>query len=478
MIPKPGMSLLVALFLMPVLSLAQPLIIEFPKANTIYQREGSSGIGNIHIVGRYHEDIRQLQVRFDKGEWETVEVSSVDGRFSGTLTAPVGQGDLSIRIKERPSVAAVVEMVSIGDIYVVAGQSNAAGWADTLYDVLRDLPYTPVVFRRNVSDRWDILRDPASASGKGTPWPLVMSYLTAQHSIPVGVITTAIGGAWLKHWLKSSGAHYPQMINTIRSATNGSMQVRAVLWFQGEADCNPDKVYANVSCNGDYDRYLHNLTQLVNNIHEDVKLQTVYVGQIGNVPHNVGAQVLSNRQNNYHIRKALQDSWELPGVSPGPVTYDIALESDRSHIHFNIGEEMIPFAKRWAATIGYHTYHSGTGRGPRLLDASYRPGAKRIRLKFDKRIKIGDYKGVAGKKAEGWYLVSGDTILRDSDIISTVVRKNTVRLRLRHSLMPGLRLSYGIDHDGDGKKIIRGLTNLPAEPLYEVSIQQKGRTGL
>lgn len=470
---RPGMILLAAIFLMPVLSRAQQLTIEFPTANTIYQREGSSGFGDIQIVGRYHEDIRQLQVRFDKGGWETVEVSSADGRFSGLITAPVGQGDLSVRIKEDSSVAAVVKMVGVGDIYVVAGQSNAAGWADTLYEVLSDLPYTPVVFRRNVSDRWEVLRDPASASGKGSPWPLVMSYLTRQHDMPVGVITTAIGGAWLHHWLKSSGGHYAEMIETVKKATNGSMKVQAILWFQGEADCNPDKSYAGVSLNGDYNQYIRALEQLVHDMHSDIKLQTVYVGQIGNVPHHVGSQILSNRENNYHIRKALQDSWELPGISPGPVTYDIALETDRNHIHFNVAEEMIPFAKRWAAAIGCHTYNSGTGRGPRLLNASCRAGAKKIRLQFDKRIKISDYKDVPGKKAEGWYLANGDTILRDSDIISTLVRKNTVWLRLRNKVAADLTLSYGIDHDGDGKKIIRGLNNLPAEPLYGVSIQRK-----
>jgi len=164
---------------------------------------------------------------------------------------------------------------------------------------LEDIPYELSMYRRNASQNWERLQHPTSASGNGAPWPLVMSYLSKEHNMPIGIITTAIGGAWLKQWLKSSNEHYQGMIETVRKATNGSMKVMAVLWFQGEADCNPSKEWAHLSYNGSYDKYMNSLKLFISDMHSEMNLETVYVGQIGNVPHTIGESLISNRKNIY-----------------------------------------------------------------------------------------------------------------------------------------------------------------------------------
>jgi len=450
--------------------LTQSLKIEYPTKYTIYQRCGNGNRGAIPILGSYTGSPKQIEASFNGGPWSTICSKPTDGKFTGSLSAPVGQGTLVVRFKESPTTTASVDLVSIGDIYVIAGQSNAAGWASTAYNPLTDIPYELSMYRRNVSPNWDKLQHPTSASGNGAPWPLVMSYLSKEHNMPIGIITTAIGGAWLKQWLKSSNEHYQGMIETVRKATNGTMKIRAVLCFQGEADCNPSKEWAHLSYNGSCDKYMNSLKLLVSDMHRDMKLDTVYVGQIGNVPHIIGEDVLSNRKNIYYIRKALQDSWHEPLISPGPVTYDIALEKDGLHIHFDAPEEMIPLAKRWAAAIGQYTYHSGIGRGPTLKKAEYEADDRTVKLTFDKELKISDFKGNVGTKAEGWFFEQGKHTFTDEDIVSTLIEKNVVYIKFGVEIPLHLAVSYGIDHDGAGKKILRGLNDLPAEPFYTVRV--------
>ena len=337
-------------------------------------------------------------------------------------------------------VTASVPMVSIGDIYVIAGQSNAAGWASTAYEPLNGLPYEMSLYKRNVSTTWEKLRHPTSSSGLGSPWPITMSYLCQDHRVPIGLVTTAIGGAWLRQWLKGSGEYYQGMIETVKAATHGTMKVRAVLWFQGEADCNPSQEYAQLSYNGDYDKYLAALKQFVSDVHGDVRLDTVYVGLIGNVPHTIGSSAISTRKNIYHIRRALQDSWQDAQISPGPVVYDVTLKSDTIHIHFNSPEEMLPLAKRWAAAISAGTYKTGVGRGPILRKAVPSGDDRTVVLTFDKELKISDFKDRPGTKAEGWFCQQDSTTLTDANIVSTTIDKNVVYVRFNTAVSKMLRL--------------------------------------
>ena len=444
------------------------LELDYPQAHSIFQRAGKTG--EIVIEGACAGTPGPVEARFNNGPWALISAGSQPGKFAGVLAGEVGQGTLDVRLKQAPEVAASVPLVSVGDIFVVAGQSNAAGWAAHAYEPLDGLPFEMSLFKRNASTAWETLRHPASASGNGSPWPITMSLLCKDQRVPVGLITTAIGGAWLKQWLKLSGEHYPGMLETVRAATRGTMKVRAVLWFQGEADCNPSQEYAHLSYNGDHDQYLAALKQFVSDMHRDMKLDTVYVGSIGNVPHTIGAAVLSTRENSCQIRRALQDSWQDAQVSPGPVTYDVALESDSLHIHFNAPEEMVPLARRWAAAILAGTYKTGVGRGPVLQKAEPGRDERTVVLTFDQELMISDFKGRPGTSAEGWSCEQGGTTKGDAGIASAAVDKNVVLVRFKDAVNRTLRVSYGIDDDGAGKNILRGATGLPAEPFYGVPL--------
>lgn len=464
------------------------LTIDYPQKYAIFQRSGDAG--QILIEGHADESSGGIEARFNQGSWTRIADGAKMGKFSGILAAEVGQGTLEVRLVKTPGVRAAIPLVSIGDVFVVAGQSNAAGWSSHVYEPLDGLPLAMSLYKRNVSSAWEPLRHPASASGLGSPWPLTMSYLCQDHRVPIGLITTAIGGAWLKQWLKPSGDHYPAMIRTIRDATRGTLKIRAILWFQGEADCNPSQEYAHLSFNGNHDQYLAALQQFVADAHRDLRLDTVFIGSIGNVPHRIGSAALSTRENIYHIRRALQDSWPDPRISPGPVVYDVPLASDSLHIHFNTPDEMTPLAQRWAAAISSRIYRSGVGRGPILRTASLSADCRHAILAFDQELAIGDYRGQRGIKAEGWSFASSQPPGADDLVETTRIGKNVVQVRFKTALAGGnsypgsgqagastaaatIRVSYGIDDDGAGKMVLRGLTGLPVEPFYSVELKPK-----
>ena len=48
------------------------------------------------------------------------------------------------------------------------------------------------------------------------------------------------------------------------------------------------------------------------------------------------------------------------------------------------------------------------------------------------------------------------------------------RVHLNSPVTGPLTVSYGIDYDGAGRKIVRGLTDLPAEPFYRVPVIRYG----
>jgi hypothetical protein len=127
------------------------------------------------IAGFFTGPPGPIEARFNDGPWTPIGEGTEPGTFTAALMGEVGQGTLEVRLHKSPAVRVSVPLVSIGDIFVVAGQSNAAGWANRAYAPLKGLPYELSLYKRNVSTAWEQLRHPASASGHGSPWPLTMS---------------------------------------------------------------------------------------------------------------------------------------------------------------------------------------------------------------------------------------------------------------------------------------------------------------
>lgn len=134
--------------------------------------------------------------------------------------------------------------VGVGDLFCMAGQSNAAGYAK---GVAFDPPDVRVHLLRN-SGRWDMAAHPmndatdaadcvnAPMGVTGTSPFLSFGRRYADYTgLPVGLIQTAQGGSPMKRWdAERDGDLLRGMLEKLKAC--GS--VRAVIWYQGCADAN------------------------------------------------------------------------------------------------------------------------------------------------------------------------------------------------------------------------------------------------
>jgi sialate O-acetylesterase len=346
-----------------------------PRPYQVFQRD-VAGHGDIVVAGRGTGFVGPVQVRWGDGEWLTVPRRG-DGRFSAVLThRAAGQKTVTVRPALSPSCAASVHFIGVGDIFVIAGQSNAVGLSDTFFKY-RDPTLRAALFGNDY--HWGDLRDPTdSARGQrdrvsadvaagGSVWPGVATALMAAEHVPVAFVPCAHGGTTIAAWQRraaaplSSGTLYGSMARRI-AAVGG--RVRAVLFWQGEADAR------NGTPGGAYEAALR---QLAGDIRHDFGCHVV-VAQIGDycAERWTGVSVVA-------VRLAQQAAWGRHGVVAGPVLYDIDL-GDR--VHFVAPAAIGTAARRWAASILRGVLERSVARPPRLTSASY-DGDRTITLRFD-----------------------------------------------------------------------------------------------
>lgn len=198
----------------------------------------------------------------------------------------------------------VADNVLVGDLWVLAGQSNMEGVGD-LIDVQQP---DPLVHSFDLADHWGVAEEPLhtlvnavdrvhwrnneegeperwtgdrlqryirerrKGAGLGLPFAVEMQKRTG---VPVGLIPCAHGGTSMEQWSpslkdKDGDSLYGSMLRRVK-AVGG--RVRGVLWYQGESDANPKAASAFL------ERF-EGLVKAVRNDFEDPELPFYYV-QIG-----------------------------------------------------------------------------------------------------------------------------------------------------------------------------------------------------
>lgn len=316
-----------------------------------FQRDGN-GKANIPIQGTYTGSPTAIQARFNGGSWTTIDTAPTGGSFSGTLSnQDQGQGLLECRFSNDVGETDLVTWVGIGDIFVVAGQSNAEGRATNAQSFTHPT-LRASVFRQD--DQWREGNDPTDISTiNGSVWPLLATRFMADQNVPVAFITTArgatllTGGTWSK-----PGYDYDDCVQTIQhSEVNG---VKAILWHQGESDA-----LANINAAA----YETALRLMLDNLQADTGFAMPLVCA------NLGYQssVGTTRSNLDAIRQAqLSAIANDPDIYGGPILHDI---HHADTIHFQSNTEMQTLAGRWWRILK-HLFYGGTeGNAPKVIGA-------------------------------------------------------------------------------------------------------------
>lgn len=180
-----------------------------------------------------------------------------------------GEYCIELRLSDEsgtPVAEAAVDHVLVGDVWVLAGQSNMQGVGDMI-DV--EAP-SPLVHVYEFRERWAVAEEPlhrllesphpvhwwgmetaheAALRGEGEPptkgaglgLPFAKAY-ARRTGVPVGLVPAAHGGTSMQQWdpaLKDQGGEslYGSMLLRFRAAGG---RVAGLLWYQGESDANHD----------------------------------------------------------------------------------------------------------------------------------------------------------------------------------------------------------------------------------------------
>lgn len=431
-----------------------------PVQYVIFQRE-ATGDGNIRVRGCYPKTIKaeRIEARFCEREWQVLDPNPKDGTFSGSIREKVGQGNLEVRTKGDTELVAVVQCIGVGDLFVITGQSNADGRGDVHITLDQKNPFMGTKFRKNAWSRGD---DPSANDGDhGSPWPMVLNELIPDQTVPIGYITAAVGSTVVKQWRKG-GNMYTRMLEIVRAATDGSMKVRAVLYYQGENDITH---WNKLSVLGNYDEYVQNLMAAATDFHNEFHCP-ILIGQITNLG--------SERDRNDNIRRGQQQVWmEHPHVLPGAVAYDI-LPTDGVHYRekVNIGA----FARRWAMAIFASVYGQKNFVNPKL-DKAELLDANTVHLVFDHKLKVESWSGKGSDKAFGFSFKDEAITLTDKDVLSTVITDSgkEVIVKLGKPVKSGVLMFYGSGKDGQGQPILRDVTsNQPVCMVFGMPLRMPG----
>jgi hypothetical protein len=266
---RPWVAPLLALVVAPLLSHGAPpehrekaLRIVWPVESAVVQRH-SRAAGAIPVAVRASLPaagaIQARVVLAADAPWQSLTRNGET--FTGLLAAPAGGWHrLEVRSVVEGAVVveeAAVEKVGVGEVFVVAGQSNSANHGEE-----RLAPATGRVVTLDPEGVWRVAADPQpGASGDGGSFlPALGDRLEAEFDVPIGLVACGIGATSVREWLPE-GSRFPApptLTARVRPVAGGGFEsdgeafamlvgrmkqleptgFRGVLWHQGESDAN------------------------------------------------------------------------------------------------------------------------------------------------------------------------------------------------------------------------------------------------
>lgn len=217
----------------------------------MFQRDGANQ-AQIRIKGVYTGSPTTIQYRWNNGAWTTLVASPSGGVFDQTVTVQgPGQGDLSVRFSNSTGIVATQSYVGVGDVFLVAGQSNHVG---------KSTVYVPPVapagnpswisikkgkdgiwkqHQESAADKFDGETSVYSVNQDPTPLGSYFGALATRimaAGVPVAFVPTAKGSTSLSAW--SVNTSTTSLYGAALAVAAKLAGYRAVLWWQGENEAS------------------------------------------------------------------------------------------------------------------------------------------------------------------------------------------------------------------------------------------------
>ncbi|GAB2607053.1 hypothetical protein GCM10027190_63180 [Spirosoma areae] len=358
--------------------------VSFPTTRAVLQRDKANQ-ATIRITGYYTAPLTRvearLQARDGQGvstDWRTIQDAPTGGVYAGDLTGTGGWYNLEVRGMsgdQQVGVVTSIERIGIGEVFIIAGQSNAQGVHQNAPNPLNDRvncvnyeypgngfpndPPTPVFTQLDNTPGFRM-----APRGIGSwCWGQLGDLLVKRLNVPVMFFNAAFSGTSVQNWKDSApeggvaigpgGAYTPrQPYINLKLALQfyaNMLGLRAVLWQQGETDNLIDSPR---------DKYLSDLQSVISQSRNDynrnmswVVARSSYGDFIGPDPAVIAAQnlVITSTAN----------------LFPGPTTDNIQVPrkrpplNDPEGFHFDQAG-LVELASAWNSSLTESFFQAST----------------------------------------------------------------------------------------------------------------------
>jgi hypothetical protein len=372
------LSLLGVLFIASLKTFCQ-IAISYPVERMIFQRNNLNQ-APINIAGTYYAAIDRIDARVlaqlggTTTDWTTIQTNPSNGYFYGTLTATGGWYSLEVRVyKDNILIdTKTIQKVGVGEVFVIAGQSNAQGGAGVSTPAADDR-VNSVNYSNDFSDNnklpigFSQLGSTPTSNGDSTKigpfhyvpwaWGRLGDLLVAKLGVPILFYGAGHGGTSSENWSKSAqglpyysedgwkiqdlGAPYRALENSL--AYYGSLTgLRGVLWHQGESD---PLTYMQP--------YYQNIKNVINKTRENTEHNALawIVARVSRNPEPHDGPIFGQNA----LISGYNNDPNYPPISnvfAGLNTDNINGSANRTDgIHFDTYAGQIEFAKAWNASL-------------------------------------------------------------------------------------------------------------------------------
>ncbi|MBA4190227.1 MAG: hypothetical protein C0467_19755 [Planctomycetaceae bacterium] len=346
------------------------LLLDSPQDYQVAQRNAKN-VGTVRVRGKLSEvarkaDVIEYRLSTDgkPGEWKKLDATIKDAAFDATIEVAAG-GWYQLNVRAMAGGKAVaqttVERIGVGEVFVVAGQSNSAN-----HGAEKQTTKTKRVAAFD-GTRWQLANDPqpGASGGGGSFLPPFGDAIAEKFGVPVGFVACGVGATSVREWLPK-GATFPNpptLEGHVRKLVDGSWEskgdlyasfrdrmkqlgpqgFRAVLWHQGESDANQKDATRTLPGK----QYREYLEKLIRDSRKDIGWDSPWF--VAQVSYHVPGDEASP-----DIRAAQASLWKDGVAVEGPDSDSLKgelRENGGKGVHFS-GPGLRAHAAKWAEKVG------------------------------------------------------------------------------------------------------------------------------
>ncbi len=246
--------------------------IDYPSDRMVFQRDKNLS-ATIYISGSYTKVVDRIEAKLtprndgpgSRDDWKTIKPDPKGGFYSGSLDASGGWYILEVRAWKGDQIvgSSQIDHVGVGEVFLVAGQSNAQGYQnmgapgaqdDRVNSIRYNNTLPPRLYENLPYPSFEHLNSDSEIAPRGYSawcWGKLGDNLAARLNVPILFYNAGWYGTAVKTWRESingtgysvytgvpidpSGMPYGNMRAVIQryAPITG---LRGILWLQGEAD--------------------------------------------------------------------------------------------------------------------------------------------------------------------------------------------------------------------------------------------------